>query len=292
MKPKVRYLTILFFGLAIALGMFWGCSKQSAENKTSDSSARPTISDAERALAMLQVQNSMSKHMYYHINGNHCEEMEDVWVSENGPYGKTATWSGASVEEGIALIKQNYCTKNVETKKKALTAISKVSNVKDVPENLGAGHEFSLHMQTTPIIEIAGDGKTAKGVWYTPGFIKKPNIADGKVTETGQWMFERYAVDFAKEDGKWKIWHFQNIGDTSPPWGSNAQPDQTQFRDSALDQAGAQAKAGAQNAQADSRTFTRVNPNPVPKVWSPTTVPEMYPKFPEPYYTFSETFSY
>ena len=26
--------------------------------------------------------------------------------------------------------------------------------------------------------------------------------------------------------------------------------------------------------------------------WSPTAVPRIEPKFPEPYYTFSETFSY
>jgi len=293
MKTGVGYRTIIYSVLVIVLAMSWGCSKQSVDTKSTDSSSEPTITDAERALAMLQVQNSMSKHMYYHINGNHCEEMEDIWVSENGPYGKTATWSGASIEEGIALIKENYCTKNIETKKKALTAISKVSDVKDVSENLGAGHEFSLHMQTTPIIEIAGDGKTAKGVWYTPGFIKKPVIsADGKVSESGQWMFERYAVDFAKEDGKWKIWHFQNIGDTSPPWGAGEKSDQTQFRDSALDKAGAQAKAGTQEAQSSSRTYSRINPNPVPETWSPTTVPKMYPKFPEPYYTFSETFSY
>ena len=24
----------------------------------------------------------------------------------------------------------------------------------------------------------------------------------------GQWMYERYAIDFIKEDGEWKIWHF------------------------------------------------------------------------------------
>ena len=270
MKIKVRYLTVFFSALAIASIIFWGCSEQPAVNETLDSSGRPTISDAERALAMLEVQNAFSKHAFYHINGNHCEEMDDIWVKEGGAYDETAHWGE---QEGITVIKRAYCIDNIETKKKALTAISKVSDVKDVPENLGAGHEFSLHMQTTPIIEVAGDGKTAKGVWYTPGFIKRPDIKDGKIRVTGQWMFERYAVDFAKEDGKWKIWHFQNLGDTSPPWGANDQTGQALFGDAA-NQAQTQADAGT------------------PKVWSPTTVPEMYPKLPEPYYTFSETFSY
>lgn len=265
METKFRFLIILLACLitvSIASNVFSAGAKEN----------RPTISDAERALAMLEVQNTFSKHAFYHINGNHCEEMDDIWVKEGGAYDKTAHWGE---QQGITVIKKAYCIDNIETKKKALTAISKVSDVKDVPENLGAGHEFSLHMQTTPIIEIAGDGKTAKGVWYTPGFIKRPNIEDGKISVTGQWMFERYAVDFAKEDGKWKIWHFNNLGDTSPPWGANDQEAQLQLGTQQEGDRGEQ--PGAQEE---------------PKVWSPTTVPEMYPRFPERYYTFSETFSY
>jgi hypothetical protein len=268
MKTKISYLTILFICLLTFFVASCGVGTGTKD--------RPTISDAERALAMLQIQNAFSKHAFYHINGNHCEEMDDVWVKEGGAYDKTAHWGQ---QEGIAVIKKAYCIDNLENKKKDLTAISKVSDIKDVPENLGAGHEFSLHMQTTPVIEIAGDGRTAKGIWYTPGFIKRVNIEDGKISESGMWMFERYAVDFAKEDGKWKIWHFQNLGDTSPPWGANnqtgqpSQTDQKLFGDA----------ANLAEKQADAGT---------PKVWSPTTVPEMYPKFPEPYYTFSETFSY
>ena len=37
--------------------------------------------------------------------------------------------------------------------------------------------------------------------------------------------------------------------------------------------------------------YTAENPNPY-KPWSPTKVPAIEPRFPEPYYTFSETFSY
>jgi len=36
---------------------------------------------------------------------------------------------------------------------------------------------------------------------------------------------------------------------------------------------------------------TRPNPDPY-EGWTPTSMPRIQPKFPEPYYTFSETFSY
>jgi hypothetical protein len=285
METKVRYLTILLVCLVTVFMTSSGFSAGAAKD-------RPTISDGERAMAVVGVQNTWSKHVFYHQVGQHCEEMDDIWVKADGAYSKTATWSGANIEEGISTIRHNYCEYNLENKKKALEAISKVSDVKDVPENIGAGNEYVVHMLTTPIIEIAGDGKTAKGIWYTPGIAMRVVIKDGKAETGGTWMFEKYAVDFAKEDGKWKIWHMQNIGDPGPPgWGASAQ---TQARDQALDQAEAQTQAGTakQGQSRGGRIVTRANPNPPPPRWSPTTVPKLYPKFPEPYYTFSETFSY
>lgn len=64
------------------------------------------ISDAARALAMLEVQNTFSKHAYYHTIGEHCEEMDNIWVKEDGDYSKTATWTTfGNVYEGIPLLK-------------------------------------------------------------------------------------------------------------------------------------------------------------------------------------------
>jgi hypothetical protein len=57
------------------------------------------------------------------------------------------------------------------------------------------------HHLTTPIIEIAGDGQTAKGVWMSPGHETVPGLLPG-----GHWVWGRYAIDFVKEDGEWKIW--------------------------------------------------------------------------------------
>ena len=62
-----------------------------------------------------------------------------------------------------------------------------------------------LHPTTTPYIEVAGDGKTAKGVWISPGIIT------GKVGATGTlkaiWAWGSMGVDFVKEDGQWRFCH-------------------------------------------------------------------------------------
>jgi len=61
------------------------------------------------------------------------------------------------------------------------------------------------HPLATPIIEVAKDGKTAKAYWVSLGHETKPR--DGKMT--AHWCWGKYAVDFVKEDGQWRIWHFK-----------------------------------------------------------------------------------
>jgi hypothetical protein len=61
------------------------------------------------------------------------------------------------------------------------------------------------HDLTTPVIQVAADGKTAKGVWFSPGHETTPG-PDGKLV--AHWCWGKFAADFIKEDGKWKIWHY------------------------------------------------------------------------------------
>jgi hypothetical protein len=68
-----------------------------------------------------------------------------------------------------------------------------------------AGTMFEHHL-TTPMIEVAEDGQTAKGVWISPGHETGPNPETGK--HQGQWCWTKYGCDFIKEDGEWKIWHY------------------------------------------------------------------------------------
>ena len=80
-----------------------------------------------------------------------------------------------------------------------------------------------LHATTTPVIEVAADGKTAKGVWLMAG--TESGLTDPKVAEAfpdmyspdevlgkkvwAHWVWCKYAIDFLKQDGEWKFWKFR-----------------------------------------------------------------------------------
>ncbi len=65
---------------------------------------------------------------------------------------------------------------------------------------------FNEHLLTTPLIEVARDGKTAKAVWMSPGAetrrVKPENALEA------MWIWGKYAVDFIKVNNAWKFWHF------------------------------------------------------------------------------------
>jgi len=68
--------------------------------------------------------------------------------------------------------------------------------------NDNVGH-MPLHLLTTPIVEVAGDGQTAKGVWMAVGMVA---MVDHKTNKPkADWEWTRYGVDFVIEDGVWKI---------------------------------------------------------------------------------------
>ncbi|OGO17334.1 MAG: hypothetical protein A2Z02_04930 [Chloroflexi bacterium RBG_16_48_7] len=62
---------------------------------------------------------------------------------------------------------------------------------------------LNIQALSTPVIEIAGDGKTAQAVWISPGF---QTIAPGSKLQA-YWTWFRYGVDFIKENNGWKFWH-------------------------------------------------------------------------------------
>lgn len=73
-----------------------------------------------------------------------------------------------------------------------------------------------VHYLTTPYIEVAGDGKTARGVWWSPGIETIKRTVDSLPESV--WCFGAYANDFILEDGKWKIWHMRWISHIKCPY--------------------------------------------------------------------------
>lgn len=69
---------------------------------------------------------------------------------------------------------------------------------------------YLCHWQTTPMIEIAKDRQTAHGVWTSPG---AETVVDRDGVPVAVWNFIRYAYDFVRENGKWKLYHYRIIMD-------------------------------------------------------------------------------
>ncbi|MFC1908395.1 nuclear transport factor 2 family protein [Chloroflexota bacterium] len=129
-----------------------------------------------------EIQNLMSRYEYYHSAGM-LEETVQLFAQKTP--GVTAEAGIRGVYEGIEGIRRLY----FEVLKK-----------KNPTGNLVE------HDLTTPVIEVAGDGKTAKGLWLSPGLL---TARDDETDELNAfWDWTKYEVDFVKEDGKWKVWHF------------------------------------------------------------------------------------
>jgi hypothetical protein len=272
MKINIKPLMIFFICLIIGSSVLGGTARCKEQ--------RPAISSDERALAMWEVQFVMSKHAYYKQINQHCEEMADIWVKKDGPSDETATWTSQfGVEVGYDQIKLNYCTTNLEDLKKKLEEASKKNpEIKNIPENIGIGGGYGMHTNLTPVIEISGDGKTAKGVWYSLG-----------VNGNDMAVPEKYAADFVKEDGKWKIWHFVNLFEPVALRGTEEYPHVDNFYKKPL---GAKGVLPGEKPTTEGGIHYITRTAPDLYNYDPKVVPKIYPKLPEPYYTFGETFSY
>ena len=125
-------------------------------------------------------------------------------------------------------------------------------------EMWGAGTAM-VHTITTPVIELAQDEKTAKGMFYSLGACTEIDPEKGP---KAHWVWEKYAVDFIHEEDGWKIWHMVIMTDFKTPVGEN---------------------------------WAKVNLSPSGSYYSaytPMTAPQEGVPVPKPYGTFAETFSY
>lgn len=250
--------------------------KMSAQMKR-DAAAAARIDVAAEALA---IQNLMSRRAFYHSVGQNERELA-LWARKS-PI-RWAQNQGCWI--GMASLKVYYDDVNRQMQKAGLDKLSKLNPaIKNVPENRFVGNTI-LHTLTTPIIEVAQDGKSAKGMWYTPGLIL--TTEDAK-TPVGLWIWERYGVDFIKEDGHWAFLNVQVNTDFMNPMGL---PLQKQGADAAA--MGSEGAAAAPGPGAEGIKIPGPDiPKQIYKEFGATRVPSLTPRLPEPYRTLGETFQY
>ena len=156
------------------------------------------------------VENLFSTYMYLH-NAFRDEEIIPLWVKPGTP-GIRAQYSNIGV----------YTT---------WESVTEYHRGRPAPEG-----KLILHYTTTPVIEVAEDGETAKGVWTmtglesgltdpevaagVPDYFFTPGDVDGKKV-WAHWVWCKYGVDFLKQDGAWRIWHFRCFEVARAPFHEN-----------------------------------------------------------------------
>lgn len=242
--------------------------------------------DIARLKARDEISNLMSKYMYYHTSFRDDLILEECWALDREDI--TLEDGASGVYVGSTHIKDYYC---------------------DRPNPPG---KFIFHSIHTPVIEVAEDGKTAKGVWMLSGCESgmvpenKKELPDAmfcKETLDGKkiwahWCWAKYGVDFICENGAWKIWHFHCYALT-----------RTSFDENWVAFAAKAAKAAAsqpENPDApktplrfignDGEAFFMAPPDrPTTFHWNydgMTSTSVLQPVPPKPYKTFDDTFPY
>lgn len=144
------------------------------------------------------------------------------------------------------------------------------------PEGYGIG-QMDLKPLSSDLVEVAGDGETAKGLWAVQG----SDCRIGVEGPLSYWTIGIYAADFRKENGQWRLWHLLDLRDIDHPCGEKwwlprrERPVEAGFEDMA------RASLPAPSIPAALHTL-----------WTPERVGGRMPECPQPYEHFAETFSY
>lgn len=230
----------------------------------------------ERVKDVQDIQNVFALHEHYHFAGRHGDEMEAIWALRTpGLAMEEAHLGGRYV--GLEAVRQYYVDffdgslfGGMRAEMRALYP--------DAEQGPDSGQPIGvriLHTLTTPLIEVAEDRQTAKAVWLSPGHIT--TAEEGKLRAF--WHWDRYAVDFAREESGWKIWHLWVGTDFHTPY-------ERSWVDDFF--------AGAKIDFASVPGFPKPNA-PSLLAYSGYSAFERAPYIPPspvPYRTFSETFSY
>ena len=160
---------------------------------------------AHRIAAINEVENLMARHIYYHAACMNQEELDDLWTKlqpDEAAFKQNFGW-WISMDH----IYPYYAPEAAKTRGENIR-LELMEAKPELAERLKSidGRRLSempTHVLSSSIIEIAEDGMSARGLWYTPGFAIR---GFGEQLDIS-WMYEKYGADFVYEDGEWKFLH-------------------------------------------------------------------------------------
>ena len=156
------------------------------------------FTDEEQILRIWDVEDVkslMNRRVFLQTADLREEELRTMWVQEP-EHQKTASYgSNWGYYVGMDEIRKYY----VDSHAAALEEQKKANGAAEV----NTGNMYA-HPLTTGLVELAEDGETAKGLWYSIG---NEAMAQADGTARVQWMLGKVAADFIREEDGWKIWH-------------------------------------------------------------------------------------
>jgi hypothetical protein len=246
----VSTLTLL---LLFVLPMAAQTKKKLQENPASEQKAS-LMARLERLQAVRDAQNLMSKYTYYQ-SADMQEETVALFAKRTLGTRVEMMWG---VYDGLESIKKCFLLDHLQKNDNRRSGVMDIDTL------------------TTPIIQVAGDGNTAKGIWMSPGL--ETAIVDGK--PSAKWAWFKYGTDFVKEDGAWRIWHLHVYGILETDYHQSWAESTPVMYDASY--------SGLVNHKMH-------NDRPPTTYWvysKDTVFPEDQPSIPQPYETFDEKSAY
>ena len=226
---------------------------------------------AARYIAVKEINSVLCEHCLYFGRRQEALELERLWVkrAENPSFTQN---NGRFA--GYDILGTMYAGAEARRKARYDQLLEQLEpEMAGQPDELRYGtNTLSLQTLSTPLIEIAEDMQTAKGLWTVSAQITTVDAA-GPV---GLWAYGKLAADLVNEDGQWKIWHMMVCTDFVTPAGEAFNPE----KGAALYPAG----LGIDETPTEMSEFY--------ECYSKKKAPAAVPALPMPYKTFSETFSY
>lgn len=157
----------------------------------------------EHVMAYTEAFNATTRYSYRHAGNKHLWSMASYAMNtptvraEIGPMGLC---------DGIDAVHKLYAVGHQGDNEES---------ARDESFTDGMGLFMAEHPLCTPIIEVAEDCETAKGVFISNG-------AEGSGTDEkghrGFWIWMTPACEFCKEEGVWKVWHNHGMSTFISAW--------------------------------------------------------------------------
>ena len=163
-----------------------------------------TFTDEEWVGRLWDVENVkqlMARRCYYIYNDARRQELDDLWVKKPENRATASYGSNWGYYVGMEEIARYYVLEHDKRMKARLARYREAMPSGGVTDKTGY---MNMHTLSTPLVKLAQDGKTCRGMWYDMNAYNDGS-PDGSAEEL--LLPWQVACDLIKEDGVWKIWH-------------------------------------------------------------------------------------